>query len=508
MVRAKSGHSHTLYLGNMKIIIRTIDLTALIFSTTLSLRALLTIDPYYDSLAYHLPFASRLAGICPKSCYQMGNLLESIYDGFPKLYEWLVGTIWAATGSLQMAHLLNLLALILFCVYLRQWFRIPPSWSFVGLLAVPLIQIHVTSGYIDLPLNLAASAAILSLMVLAQSPESFGLGRHLFVVACLALVANSKYQMLSVAAALGVTLFALVALPLARGRRVGPWVPYRIMSWLQLLVYFGVAGMVVSAWSINNLMTYNNPFYPLDFHVFGIAFTGPYTDVVDTMPEDWISKAWADVPSPLRWLASVLEIQAYDFRPLPWNIDQGNVAFAAPSFRMGGYFVSYVLFLCCFLVWRLGAIHRGSRLLLTATFLLMTLLVVILPAAHILRYYAFWIIVLVSICLISVFDARFGGSTSPAERTILGCGILIALTSVVLITGAQYVTPFGVDIKGLSRQLGIERNIADIDDGTTVCVDPGWQPFTFLFASIFHPGRSYSVLDGPIGACTVVIRRD
>jgi hypothetical protein len=339
-------------------------------------------------------------------------------------------------------------------------------------------------------------------MILAKFPESFGIARMSFVVACLALVANSKYTMLLVADALGVTLFALVVLRLACGRRVGPWVPHRVKSWLQLFVYFGIAGTVVSAWAITNFITYGNPFYPLDFHMFGIAFNGPYTDFIDS--EDRISQAWVSVPSTLRWLASVLEIQAYGYRSQPWSVDQGDVDFARSSFRMGGYFVWYVLFLVGFLVWRLGATPRCSRLLVATTFIMTTLLVISLPAAHVLRYYAFWMIVLVSLCLISVFDARFGCSL-PAARNLLECGIILALTSVVLITGAQYVTPSGIDTKGLIRQLGIERKIATIDDGATVCVDPGWQPFTFLFASIFHPGRSYSVLDGPIGACTVVI---
>jgi hypothetical protein len=39
-------------------------------------------------------------------------------------------------------------------------------------------------------------------------------------------------------------------------------------------------------------------------------------------------------------------------------------------------------------------------------------------------------------------------------------------------------------------------------DGDTICLDPDRQPFSFLFAPVFHPGRVYSALDGAIGVCT------
>ena len=67
----------------------------------------------------------------------------------------------------------------------------------------------------------------------------------------------------------------------------------------------------------------------------------------------------SNVPPPLRWLASVLEVGGYADRPLPWTYDQGLcvtgpvledcVWGAGPSFRMGGYFAAYVLFLIAFL---------------------------------------------------------------------------------------------------------------------------------------------------------------
>jgi hypothetical protein len=81
---------------------------AILLLALLLSRAILTVDPYFDSFAYHLPFAARLAGLCPKSCYQMGAYLEAVYDGFPKLFHVFQGLAWRITGRAQVVDVLNL----------------------------------------------------------------------------------------------------------------------------------------------------------------------------------------------------------------------------------------------------------------------------------------------------------------------------------------------------------------------------------------------------------------
>ena len=72
-------------------------------------------------------------------------------------------------------------------------------------------------------------------------------------------------------------------------------------------------------------------------------------------------------------------------------------------------------------------------------------------------------------------------------------------------TQGRYVTPIGENLRTLIDTSAIKDRVAAIPDGAVVCVDGGWQPFTFLFAPIFHPGRSYTALDGHIGPCTTVV---
>jgi len=173
---------------------------------------------------------------------------------------------------------------------------------------------------------------------------------------------------------------------------------------------------------------------------------------------------------------------------------------------MGGYFVPYVLGLVAFLGWRLGSRPGRDRRILLATFIGTTLLAACLPRSHELRYYLFWVIVLVALCLIAAFDVPDSESRASAKvRGLLATVVVIALTSVLLMTQARYVMPIGRDVDVLIAAFGVRERVAAIPDGTIVCVHPSWQPFTFLFAPIFHPGRSYTVLDGYIGPCRAIV---
>ena len=101
-----------------------------------------------------------------------------------------------------------------------------------------------------------------------------------------------------------------------------------------------------------------------------------------------------------------------------------------------------------------------------------------------------------------------GSSAGPggnAASTLLGLIIIVALASVLSLTQGRYVTPIGPNVTTVIDTLGVKDRVVAISDGTVVCVDSSWQPFTFLFASVFHPGRSYTILDGQVGPCTVVV---
>ena len=478
-----------------------------------TLRAILTIDPYFDTFAYHLPFAGRLAGVCDDACFRMTDYGEALYAGFPKLFHRLQALFWRVTGAPQALDLLTVAALLLYALFLRRSFAVPAGWTVLALMAVPLIQIHASSSYIDLPLNLAAAAVILAFLILARAPERFDARRLGGAFACLVLMANSKPQLQAVAGVLGIALFAACAILMLRGQRVGLFAPRRTIGWVGMIAVFALAGTLVAASAIANAVQFANPFYPIEIPALGLA--GP----MRALGPGWDSLAasWAAVPAPVRWLASVLEIEAYGYRELPWTFDQAYCVSAASwqacwrqpglSFRMGGYFVPYVLFLLAFLVWQCGAFTPAARRSLLWTLALVTLLTAALPHAHELRYYSFWMIVLASLCLIAVFDPQVQrpGCDTGAHARLLGAGCTLALVSVVLLTSGRYLTPAGPSLAALINTLGIERRIAAVADGAVLCVAEEWAPFAYLFSPVFHPGRSYAVRNGTGSqACTMV----
>lgn len=488
----------------------------------LVLRAALTFDPYFDTTWYHLPFAARVSGICPESCFLMDPRIEAAYDGFPKLFHFLQGLVWRLTGSAQTVDLVNVGALVIFSLFLRSWFKVPIAWALCGLLAVPLVQIQVTSTYVDLPANLAAAAGILALMEFVRDPPRFGWRGLLVLLGCLAVAANGKPQMIAMAVPVW-TVFGVAAFAnLAAGQSVGPFAPDRIGDWLGLVLLLAIAGALTAAQPIANWMNHGNPFYPVRLTVFGVLFDGPVEG--DTISSDSLSDEWRSVPAPLRWVASVLEFGAYAYRALPWTYDQGycfdtldvgncgtsegqdRLAGGMP-FRMGGYFVTYVLSLLAFLMMSIADTRGRTRISLWATFFGTTLLAALLPRSHELRYYLFWMIVLVSLCLISTFrhtDASVADHTGDLaakhatnnSTPVLGTILLIALLSVVSMSRAHFINPLARGIDEVIDKLDIRDRVSQIPDGTIVCVGQvGRPPFNFLYASIFHPGRAYSLRD-------------
>lgn len=479
----------------------------------LLLRAVLTVDPYFDSFDYHLPFAAHTTGLCPDTCFQMRGHYETAYAGFPKLFYRMQGLAWRITGTAQDVDVLNVGALGLFCLFLYRWFQVPPAWTFCALLAVPLVQIHATSSYIDLPVNLAAAAAILALYVFARSPETFDWRRLAVLGACLAFAANSKPQMIGVVVPVGGLFAAAGTAMLMRGRRVGPFVPDRLASWLGFACLLVAAGATVAASAISNAAHHGNPFYPVRIEILGHVFPGPWS--VDG-GELSVAATWQAVPSPLRWVASVLEVGAYGYRQVPWTFDQAYCETAlawkdcwrpnTASFRMGGYFVPYVLALATFLAWRLGSRRIRDRHLIASVLLGATILASVLPRSHELRVYMFWIIMLVAVCLITVFDpACSPPGQARRASALLGSVVLVALAAMLSMTQARYVNPLGPSLQTLVDTLGIKTRVAAIPDHAQVCLDPGWQPFAFLFAPVFHPGRSYTVIDGHADTCDSII---
>src|SRR6185312_14277673 len=111
-----------------------------------------------------------------------------------------------------------------------------------------------------------------------------------------------------------------------------------------------------------------------------------------------------------------------------------------------------------------------------------TLLAANVPQSHELRYYMYWMIVLVSLNLWLMPERQ-----APA----LGAACAAFLGVVLWVTRAGYAYPSGSTFQELVSERVDARVLDQIHDGDRVCLSR--QPWTFLYAAPFHAPRRYSV---------------
>ena len=113
--------------------------------------------------------------------------------------EFLQGQLWRLTGRPQATNLVAFGSLLGFIVFLRAYLKIDLRLATVALLAVPMIQIHATISYVDLPAN-----AALAIVLLIGFRENLLVRPHklrivILALVCAAIAANSKPQLIVVA---------------------------------------------------------------------------------------------------------------------------------------------------------------------------------------------------------------------------------------------------------------------------------------------------------------------
>jgi hypothetical protein len=191
-------------------------LTAVAAAFLLLRRAFFGLDVQWDTLTYHLPFAARLAGLCDQDCYRLVWWQEARFEGFPMLATWLQSLVWRVAGKPDWNDLVNIAGLAVLVTSARVCLRAPVALTLTALLAVPLIQIHTGSTYIDLFTNAMMATAVV-LLASAFLEAQASPWRGLLPLLPVAAATNSKFQMLPIGAlvALGVTLLLVHRL---RGR--------------------------------------------------------------------------------------------------------------------------------------------------------------------------------------------------------------------------------------------------------------------------------------------------
>jgi hypothetical protein len=457
---------------------RFTDWALLLFASVLTVGilagALHDVSRAWDTWYYHLPFAARLGGMPDAGSFELSDINQARFAGFPLLGECIQALLWRLAGSPVAANLLAFSSLPLFALFLRKHFGVPLHLTTLGLLAVPLIQIHATSCYVDLPANTAAAALVLSVIAAYAERDAPSTRSLLGALGCAAIASNMKF-LLEPIVLVALALLALrVLLPFARAGDANA----RNRAWRRVGL-IALVLPVVFATPLKNVILHHNPAYPERMSVFGAMLPGleqPYSS----------TPIWLDhVPEPLRFFASVFE---FGLQPLAsharWSVDQWSPPTRA-DYRMGGFFGVYVAFQLCLLVLRV--IRERARPVRSAAlgFALLTCVVCVLPQAHELRYYLCWMIVLVSLnCWLAVRQ----GALAPYPRA-LGVASALALCAVLYATRFGYVYPSGVTLVKLIALEVDAKALSTIAEGESVCVQR--LPFALLWAAPFHPPRHY-----------------
>ena len=458
---------------------------AAVFLALLIHRAFIDVDLFnWDALAYHLPFAGRVWGIVPRDELLFVDHLEDVYNGFPLLGEILQGLFWRFFGLIQAANLVALGSLVLFCYFSSVYLAVPAGSLFLALLAVPVIQIHAAASLVDLPANVACAATMLvAYRLYAQPAHPAWRDIVLFSVAA-AAAANIKFTMapLVVLSLLAVAARLIFLYRSDPSRMEGP-TRHRLLVMMVTLV---AISPIIFASLVKNMIVFGNPFYPYALSVAGTSL--PHAIAPSVTTPIYLQ----DAPQTLRWLLSVFEFRAYDGRrPFLWTGEQGHLPDGVPADRMGGYFFVYVIFslLLFATLFRRNRARQGR--VAVGFFVPLTVLTSVLPQSHELRYYMYWIIVLITLNFYLLVRARgetemgFGAS----HLGIISCAMLI---TTVALTKAVYFRPTA-QATTVAITESIEPAIrAAVEKSPDICVLGNTNLF-LLYTDDFHPSLQYSV---------------
>lgn len=434
--------------------------------------ALHDVSRAWDVWYYHMPFAARLAGILPRELFTFDAGNEARFRGFPLLGELLQGWFWRITGRPETANLVAFSSVPVFGIFLRYRFGVPLYLSTLGLLAVPLVQLHMTSCYVDLPGNTAAAVLILLTLESYARSEPPTARALILAVFAAAFAANTKTLLHPVVLA-ALILLLLRAAVLHAGAGF-----FTIRArWLAALGAMLIALVLVYATPLKNIVVHGNPYYPLDFTALGHHFPGleqPY----ESSPR-WLASA----SRPVRFVASILELHSAPLADRQrWTVDQWTIP-DAPGYRMGGFFGAYVVGQLIFFVYQLVRQRSRQARRVGGAFALLTVLTSALPQSHELRYYMYWIIVLISLNLWL--------GCEKSEGTLLGIMSAAALGIVLAVTHCGYVYPSGSSFKELVREKVHGLPFNQLVNGASLCVTR--PPYELLWAAPFHPPYNYRV---------------
>lgn len=422
---------------------------ALIAITLLIVRSMLVADTSWDSLSYHLPFSAMRVGFLSPQNFVFPEHLAASYNGFPSAIYYLKGLLWSATGRPESMQVVSILSIILFVLFARKTLHIPAEWLVLGILSIPIIQIGASANMTDVPANMGMAMMCLCLYKLIIRPEQLKkLDFIWLLVACL-VTSGSKPQ----SAIVGIVIFwgYVIAFLLLKKRFNTEC--SNLITLKSAAFWLTLCAVAISYPALINIYSYGNPIYPMQVNIGGLHLQGVYST------NNWNDPSYlSSLPQQFRWLLSVFELHAYDLRPIPYTIDQGDVPLTAKSLRMGGYFLPLILMSIFVIVLSAKSMRRGfvrGLLFLVCV----TLVVSSFPGSNELRYYSFWAVLLVTIAIAHLEwnkdNLLWGGVMLSYKTFLVSCFVFI-----LFITGAEYFKWTGPRYSDLAVSFPRDREIS------------------------------------------------
>ncbi|MEW6655099.1 MAG: hypothetical protein AB1394_16745, partial [Bacteroidota bacterium] len=325
----------------------------------------------------------------------------------------------------------------------------PWYWAVIGILSIPIVQIGASANMTDVPSNIGLGIISILFLKTVVEPNKITIKSMNWLMVGCVLAGGTKLQSMAVGSFL-LFLYILI-LNFVIHKKIN------FITRKTLILYSIVCLGLVSYPAIKNFLNYHNPIYPMSLKFGPIFLQGQFN----------MSNGEFNEPQQFRWLKSVLEINAFNYRPLPYTIDQGDVPVNSKSFRVGGYYFPLMIVSIYMVIY--NSIDKKKVVSLYILFL--TIIISSIPNSNELRYFSFWAIFMVATSLWSFEVLREKGHQNLEIEKLFKLFVIVCFFHVVFITGGEYLKSDGLTYEKMANIYSGERYVIQIEDNTLFCYE-------------------------------------
>ena len=455
---------------------------AVLLLVLIAIKSLVDVDKAWDVWSYHMPFAGLLWGMSSPETLLLDSDIQVRLEGFALFGEWLQGLFWFFTGHFEAGNLAGFFSLLLYLFFLKSQFNVPVYLSTIALLAVPLIQMHATSSYVDLSGSLAVSVLIMMTYKIYSRPNEICRNDIYLLFLGAACAANTRLKLIPV-----VFFILLFTIPklfqiYLHKRKSGD---KNVSNKNLVYTIFVCAMLIIFATPIKNTLINGNPVYPVKVQIGDITLN--HAEPIYKSPK----LPGQNTPRFVIWLYSIFEFIPMELFFKHWVI---NAWWLWVGTRFGGYFGAYVLFHLIFFFGMIKNNWSRDSKILCILFIIMTAISSLMPSSQQVRYYMFWMIVLVSLNLHLVCKfSKEGNAGKFLNIPFISLAACSALLIVVIFTKGVNVTPKFYSLNDLKSDYINPKLLTSLQNNEGSCVSRRQIPIFYLYSSALNPPLKYPV---------------